>query len=638
MKSFDFKSIVYFSIFCLLFTYTSCEKDRTPQVTTLSVTDITAVSAKCGGNVTDPGAKKVISRGIVWSTSSTPTIEDHEGITLSGFGGGVFACPMTNLLPNTKYYVRAFATNIEGTGYGDFIQFTTLNGTSTPVLPTIVTSGVSNITLTGATCGGDVTNTGGDPVIARGVCWSTTHNPTTASTKTIDGSGPGLFVSTLTNLQPNVTYYVRAYATNSVGTAYGNEVAFLTSSSGISYPSVSTSPITNPTSTSAVGGGNVISDGGATVTARGVCWGPNPGPTTSNPHTTDGNGIGVFVSNITGLQPGTTYYVRAYATNSQGTSYGLDVQFSTTSTSIVAPSVTTTPITSFTQTTATGGGDVTSDGGSTVTARGVCWSLNPNPSLSNSFTSDGTGLGTFISNISGLQSGQTYYVRAYATNSVGTGYGTQVQFTTASPPAFPVYDIDGNGYDTVHIGTQIWLKQNLRTTKYNDGSPIPQYTTNSTWVSLSTGGMCWYNNDSANYATIYGALYNWYSTNSSTNGGKNICPFGWHVPYTNDFTELANYLGGVNIAGGKLKLADTVFWSSPNTGATNVSNFSALAAGERDAHTGHFEDMGQYTHFWSNSSFSASNSYYLGLSYSNSIADITYNNKEYGWSVRCVKD
>jgi hypothetical protein len=323
--------------------------------------------------------------------------------------------------------VRAYATNISGTSYGSQVTFTTLHYP----LPTVTTSTITNITQTTATGGGNVTSDGGTPVTARGVCWSTNANPTLSNSYTTNGTGTGSYTSNLTGLTANTLYYVRAYATNISGTSYGSQVTFTTLPYAL--PTVTTDTITNIAQTTATGGGTVTSDGGATVTARGVCWSTNANPTLSNSYTTDGTGTGSYTSNLTGLTANTLYYVRAYATNISGTSYGSQVTFTTLQYSL--PTVKTAAVTNITTTAATGGGKVVSDGGTPVTARGVCWSTNANPTLSNSSTSDGTGIGIFTSIITGLTPNTLYYVRAYATNCAGTSYGNQVTFTTLPNPA-----------------------------------------------------------------------------------------------------------------------------------------------------------------------------------------------------------
>lgn len=294
-----------------------------------------------------------------------------------------------------------------------------------PILTTALS--VTNINSNSAMSGGIITDDKGATVTARGVCWSTGINPTTKDSLTKDGSGIGTFYSNLKNLHPNTSYYVRAYATNSVGTAYGSALNFTTD---IDFATLITSPISLITSISATSGGNITSDGGSPVTARGICWSTNQNPTIGLlTKTIDGNGTGIFTSVLSGLTKGTTYYVRAYATNENGTKYGNSQTFST---AVDLPLVTTVSISAITARTATGGGSITSDNGGTITAKGVCWSKSNNPTINNDKTSNGNGTGSFTSNLIGLEPNTLYYVRAYATNSSGTGYGNNVTFTTKS--------------------------------------------------------------------------------------------------------------------------------------------------------------------------------------------------------------
>ncbi len=296
-----------------------------PTVTTADVTDIAQTTATSGGNVTDDGGAAVIARGVCWSTSQNPTVNDNH--TSDGNGTGIFTSNLTNLTANTTYYVRAYATNENGTNYGEQKSFTTPQNIE---LPTVATADVTDITQTTAVSGGNVTDDGGAAVTARGVCWSTSQNPTISDNHTSDGNGTGIFTSNLTNLTANTTYYVRAYAINSKGTNYGEQKSF-TTLQNIELPIVTTTIVTNVTSTTATSGGNVTDDGGAAVTARGVCWSTSPDPTIDDNKTTDGNGTGAFTSQLTNLTHSTTYYMRAYATNSEGTSYGEQKYFTTLS-------------------------------------------------------------------------------------------------------------------------------------------------------------------------------------------------------------------------------------------------------------------------------------------------------------------
>jgi uncharacterized protein len=209
-------------------------------------------------------------------------------------------------------------------------SFTTTE-TSYPV-PTLTTKPITSSTETSALTGGNITNDGGSNVTVRGVCWSTSPNPTTENNSTNDGTGTGNFTSMMSSLEANTTYYVKAFATNSEGTAYGNQRTFTTTNNS-SIPTLTTKPITNSTETSALTGGNITNDGGSDVTVRGVCWSTNPNPTTDNNSTNDGTGTGDFTSMISSLEVNTTYYAKAFATNSEGTAYGNQRTFTTNSTS-----------------------------------------------------------------------------------------------------------------------------------------------------------------------------------------------------------------------------------------------------------------------------------------------------------------
>ena len=248
-------------------------------------------------------------------------------------------------------------------------------GGSNTVLPTIRTAIGSSISNSTAVSGGNITSDGGAAITLRGICWSTSHNPDITATHTTDGTGTGVFMSGMNGLTASTTYYVRAYAVNSAGTAYGNEINFSTNTV-TTLATVSTNTANSITANSATCGGNVLTDGGDPVTVRGVCWATTTGPLVGGSHTTDGSGIGVFTSSITGLTVNTVYYVRAYATNSLGTAYGNEVSF-TASNAATFPTITTTTVSAITQTTASSGGNITSDGGTAVTARGVCWSTSP---------------------------------------------------------------------------------------------------------------------------------------------------------------------------------------------------------------------------------------------------------------------
>jgi plastocyanin len=201
--------------------------------------------------------------------------------------------------------------------------------TELATLPTLTTTPAANITSTTATSGGNISSDGNASITARGVCWSTSSNPSVSDSKTTNGSGTGEFISNITGLTASTTYFLRAYSTNSAGTAYGNEISF--STNPFKPAVLSTAAVSGITISSAVSGGNITSDNGAAITSRGICWNVNTGPTIAGPHTSDGTGIGAYVSNLSGLLDGKQYFVRAYATNSSGTFYGNEVSFTTVS-------------------------------------------------------------------------------------------------------------------------------------------------------------------------------------------------------------------------------------------------------------------------------------------------------------------
>lgn len=379
------------------------------------VTNITSSSARSGGLLSSNSGHVIIERGICWSTSPNPTINNSKATSNGGVGS--FSCDITGLITGNTYYVRAFVTTIDGTVYANQVSFNTL------AIPSLITTAISSITSSTAVSGGSITNSGGSSITARGVCWSTSPNPSIIlSTKTLNGTGTGTFTSSLTGLTPGTIYYVRAYATNAIGTSYGGQLSFTSQN----VASVTTNSVTSITNSAATCGGNIVSDGGSPVTTRGVCWNTTGAPTIFNSRTLNGSGTGAFASTMTGLSAGTTYYVRAYATNSIGTSYGAVVLFTTQT----IPTITTNSVTSITTNSAISGGNVISDGGATVTSRGICWSTSINPTILNSRTIVGSGTGSFSSSITGLVSGTYYYVRAYATNSWGTAYGSSILFRT----------------------------------------------------------------------------------------------------------------------------------------------------------------------------------------------------------------
>jgi len=198
-----------------------------------------------------------------------------------------------------------------------------------------------------------------------------------------------------------------------------------------------------------------------------------------------------------------------------------------------------------------------------------------------------------------------------------------------------VQDVEGNEYNTTKIGDQRWMVENLRTTKYNDGTEIPLVTDGTEWDDLTTSGYCYYDNDSDEYSVPYGALYNYYVV-ADTNS-LNVCPEGWHVPSDTEWTTLTTYLGGTDVAGGKMKETGTFYWNSPNTGATNETDFAGLPGGYRSAN-GSFFNIGNFGFWWSSTENDTSYAWSRYLYYFDVNVNRFDNDKGRGFSVRCLRD
>ncbi len=310
------------------------------------------------------------------------------------------------------------------------------------------------------------------------------------------------------------------------------------------------------------------------------------------------------------------------------------------------PAITTTAAFAISSNTANSGGNITNDGGGSITARGVVWSTSQNPTTAlNTKTIEGTGNGSFASSLTGLSPNTLYYLRAYATNAAGTAYGNQVSFTTSSA----VTDIDDNLYNTVTMGDQVWMKENLTVSKYRNGDPITTSLSNTAWQNTTSGAYAIYNNEPANNTT-YGKLYNWYAVADP----RGLCPAGWHVPTDHDWQLLAKYLDPAadttqccsNVAGGKMKStgtkqAGTGLWQNPNRDASNSSGFTGFPGGLRMTNST-FLQIGEVGIWWSSTESSPNEARSRSL-VSDDAFLFRYNDgigypKRHGYSIRCLQD
>jgi uncharacterized protein (TIGR02145 family) len=283
---------------------------------------------------------------------------------------------------------------------------------------------------------------------------------------------------------------------------------------------------------------------------------------------------------------------------------------------------------------ATCSGNITADNGSAPTDRGVCWGLSPSPDITGDKVSQGPGTGEFSFLMTGLTPRTNYYARAYATNSAGTAYGTELRFRTPADhtgETGTITDIDGNVYHTIGIGSQYWTIENLKTTRFNDETPIPLTEDNLAWETLAGPGYCWYGNDAAN-KDVYGALYNWYTVLSTK-----LTPVGWHVSTDAEWTVLETFVGGITVAGGKLKETGTDHWMSPNYAATNEYGFTALPGGMRGK-GGTYQSLTETGNFWTATTASNQTALIRILDYIDAGNMAENDPVKWGFSVRLVKD
>jgi uncharacterized protein (TIGR02145 family) len=617
-----------------------------------------------------------------------------------------------------------------------------------PLLPVVTTAAASSITVNSAVSGGNVTSDGGATVTQRGVCWSTSTNPDITGSHTSNGSGTGSFTSNLTGLLHGYQYFVRAYATSSAGTSYGNEITLNTKiddvdgntyntvtigtqvwmaenlkttkyKDGVSIPYVTddyewymhSTPAycwynndaatyknlygglynwyavnTNklcpagwhpPSNTewetlATYLGGKTVAGGKLKEAGTSHWLSPNTGGTNESGFTALPGGsrswggsfggvgsVGVWWSNSYGGGDGDQTYKWSVINNSEVLTNNDDYSEKNGPSVrclrgdlLLAPVLTTRAVTSITKTTAVSGGSITSAGDGDITSRGLCWNTSGAPTIADSHSSYGFGVGSFSFTFTGLTPGVKYYVRAYATNIVGTSYGESVSFSTQ------IADVDGNSYNTVIIGSQLWMAENLKTRKYSDGTSIPNTTLDATWAALTTGSYCDYSNTPSN-STTYGRLYNWYAgdnnaaTKMASNGGKNVCPTGWHVPGDADWTALENYLiaNGYNYDGSTTvdriakSLASTSGWNvSGITGSVgydqasnNRSGFTALPGGYRTS-SGAFNAIGNSAYWWASTNYSATWAWYRSMYYMNPNLFDDKLPMQSGYSIRCLKD
>lgn len=382
------------------------------------------------GAIVSIGSARVTRHGFCWSTSEQP---DVNSTTICNLGDCAspkdFEYSAANLQPETRYYVRAFAENAEGISYSNQVSFQTTNN---PEAPTVETGSVSGIGTNKAQVSGNILKIGNDAGITQyGHVWDTKANPTTAANRTTLGSTQqtGPFTSTLTDLQPNVTYHVRAYATNALGTSYGEDVTFSTTPDAVSLTTIAATDITHNEATL---GGSISDTGGNEITERGVCYATTANPTLSGSHQAASATSNRYTVRINGLTPLTQYHARAYVSTKAGeTYYGNDVTFSTTH-EIVLGKVAATTVSGIATHAATFRSSITSDGDGTVSDCGFVFAKTGGATIDKGtrISCGAKQSGNFTTTVENLSDNTTYYVRAYIINQAGTAYGEETNFAT----------------------------------------------------------------------------------------------------------------------------------------------------------------------------------------------------------------
>lgn len=592
---------------------------------------LATVSTNAASSITGSSA---VLNGIVNANNTSATVTFEYG-TSTAYGTSItaFQSPVTGNSPTavnatlsglaaaTVYHFRVKAVNTNGTVTGDDYTFTTL------IAPVATTLASTSVTTTSSTMNGSVNPNGNQTTVTFEYGTSASYgSEVTASQSPLSGSGAQAVSASLGGLLQGTLYYYRVKAVSVGGTAYGSQLTFTT----LLPPTAVTGAASSLTGTSAVLNGTVNANNLSTTVM--FDYGSNTGygnSVSAAQSPVSGATNSAVTYNLTGLAANSTYHYRVRATSSAGTTYGDDVPFNT----LQFPAAAVTLATSVGFTTATMNGTVNANGYSTTVTFEYGLTIGyGGSSASSPGTVTGSAVTPVSSAVTGLVAGSTYHYRVKAVSAAGISYSGDMTFTLVPTT---VVDFDGNVYNIVIIGDQAWFKENLKTTHYNNGVSIPNITSGTTWYTLTTGAWCNYDNSAAN-GTVYGHLYNWFAIIDNTK----LCPAGWHVATQPEVSQLGTNLGGIDVAGGKLKETGTAHWQAPNTGATNSTGFTALGAGHREGNDGHFTSILQYSNWWTGTDQGGN----YAIAWDTDYASATLNDnhgdipKYMGLPVRCIKD
>lgn len=600
-----------------------------PSNQTMPATNITSYGATLNGIV----SANDLPTTVTFEYGMTPVygseVQASPGL-VNGHTSTAVIADITGLSPDTTYHLRIKTMNSRGTVYGNDITFRTLGK-----IPSTLTQPATDISIQEATLNGTINANDLNTTINFEYGLSETYSSTVnGSPGLISGNSDINSHSVISGLSTGTLYHFRVKAVNALGTNFGKDLTFTTlgkipTVETLAPSDISTEGATLYATVNANDLNTTVSFEFGTSVSYGTTY---PG----TPELVTGHLYCYISSVLTGLFPNTFYHFRVKATNELGTVYGDDVTFKLLG---GLPSVVISPPNRINGISATLNGNVNANYFSTT----VTFEYGESASYGNVVSADQNpvtdNINTNVSaSVSGLNSETEYHFRVKAVNVLGTSYSEDIAFKT---PQKEINDIDGNSYSAVSIGNQIWMGENLRTTKYNDGTPVQMVTDNIQWSELAAPAYCWYNNDETEYKYVYGALYNWYVADTIKNGDRNVCPVGWHVPSFDEWLDLINFIGGTWDEN-KLMETGTSHWAPPNSSATNETLFTALPGGYRDAEEGFgFEKVRAY--FITSSLFG---NYNIGEFYSISIYEdgnpvmyIEYNTPmSSGRSIRCIKD
>ena len=608
-----------------------------PFVTLDSLENIQSSSITFTYSIPNSGGSEIIRSGICLNTKGKP---DTNNIVFSVNTNDTIVNHMIgNLLPLTNYYIRAFACNEKGISYSNEINFQT----DVPLPPELQIYAVRDTASTSVHVDWGISDFGESDLSGCGICWSGMPEPDTSDyCLTLNDCHIGNYTSTLYGIDYGSQYYIRAFAINNYDRiTYSNELSFSTLE--FRPPEVLIYSVSDYSTTWIHVDWGIRDYYGLDIKMCGICWSTSPDPDTSSCLSYDiywnYNFAGDYTNEIIGLEPGTMYYIRAFAANVQGFNYSDAISFSTPG--LIPPEVNIYGIRDTTDIAAIVDWGITDDYGIEILSCGICWSTSPEPTSSdNIITYYNCPTTKEIYEMTGLAPNTKYFVRAFATNIYGINYSDEINFTTLDSIIqgdTTLIDFDGNEYQSIKIGNQLWMAENLRVTHYQDGTEIPNLTDSIEWYNAGNGACCNYDNNST-LANQHGRLYNHYAVMNA----KGLCPAGWHIPDDTEWKELEIAAG---MAPDQADLYQEWRGTAEGTGSQlqtgGSTGFNATLSGTRGWYAPeNFSGLNILGGYWTSSQGIDDPENAIGRGFRNEEPGVQRGeaNINRGYSVRCIKD